>query len=82
MIILADAQKRQGDHTQAESLYRQALIMAQQDDLQYTACKALIGLAELLAKMDNEQLEITGRKPLRWQNAAKPAFARTCQCPH
>jgi Tfp pilus assembly protein PilF len=33
MIILADAQKGRGDHTQAESLYRQALIMAQQDDL-------------------------------------------------
>ena len=53
MRYLAEATSKQGDATRAGSLYRQALTIARQDNLQLIECELLIGMAEFLRK-DNE----------------------------
>ncbi len=54
-LSLAMTQKERGDSEEAQSLYSQALAIAQQDSLQSTACEALIGLAELLSGRSGNQ---------------------------
>ena len=53
MRYLAEATSKRGDATRAGSLYRQALTIARQDNLQLIECELLIGMAEFLRK-DNE----------------------------
>lgn len=50
LFYMAESKQDQSEPTQAEALYRQALKIAQQDNLQHLACEVLIGIAELLSK--------------------------------
>lgn len=73
MRYLAEATSKQGDATRAASLYRQALAIARQDNLQLIACELLIGMAEFLRK-DNEH-------EARQVSAQAVALAETLQNP-
>lgn len=55
MLNLAETESRRGNFSQAESLYRQALEIAQQSHMQSMECEILIGLAELLQGVNWEQ---------------------------
>ena len=52
---LAEIRKGQGDPERAESLYRQALAIARRDNLQFTECEVLIGMAELVSKKNESE---------------------------
>ena len=55
MIQLAETEKKQDNFTQAESWYGQALRIARQDNIPRRECEALIGIAELWRKIDEEK---------------------------
>lgn len=74
MRYLAEATSKQGDATRAGSLYRQALAIARQDNLQLIACEVLIGMAAFLGKANESAA--------RQASAQAVALAETLQNPN
>lgn len=74
LFYLAETKQAQGDVTEAESCYRQALEIARRDHLEYIACEILIGMAGLWRKQDEEK----ARQPI----AEAVALAETLQNAH
>ncbi len=74
MRYLAEATSKQGDATRAGSLYRQALAIARQDNLQLIACEVLIGMAAFLGKANESEA--------RQASAQAVALAETLQNPN
>lgn len=74
LFYLADTKQGRGDVKEAESFYRQALEIAQRDNLDYIACEILIGLAGLFRKQDEEKARQT--------IAEAVALAEMLQNPH
>ncbi len=73
LFYLAET-SREADPKRAEALYRQALSIARQDNLQHTECEVLIGMAEFLSK-DNE-------REAKQSGTLAVALAKTLQNPH
>lgn len=55
VLHLTETTRKQGDSKRAESLYRQALTIARQDNLQHIECEVLIGMAEFVSKNNESE---------------------------